>query len=1522
MRAYPSDLWAVRLQPGADAAAVAASVGFDLVGTVSVAPDTYVLRRANTDSSLTDKDQAASALSAAPQVIWFEQQFYFERAKRGAETVIGQDAPITLGDPLYGDQWHLENNAQFEGIAGEDANVQPAWNLGYDGTGVQIAIVDDGLEYTHPDLAPNYTPDGSYDFNFNDPDPFSSFSDDAHGTSVAGVAAARDESTCGVGVAYRANIAGVRLLSGFTTDVLEADALNHALNVNDISSNSWGPVDSGTIFGGVGPFAQLTLENGVQNGRGGLGTIYVWAGGNGRAIGDYANADAYVNSRYTIGVGAVDNTGEQAPYSEPGAAIHVVAPSNGSTVGITTTDRSGALGYNGYPANPECTNGFGGTSSATPLVSGVVALMLEANPTLTWRDVQHILAETASVTDPSDPDWTFNDAGYLINHKYGFGRVDAFAAVNLAHNWINVSPSVSYASSLTTVNAAIPNNASAVTQTVNMVIPDGSFRMEHAVVQLNINHQERGDLEIILTSPRGTQSVLLAPRLPDTGDNIVDYPFMTVRNWGEDAGGTWTLSVRDTNARGTSGTLVDWQLILYGNTGSSGQQLMFFNQPSDGLTNAVLGGSGGLSVGLMDRHGVPLTLGNVLINLDLSANPNGGALLGTLSARTDNNGIATFPNVRIAAPGDYIIRAYSRTFDWDYTDSFRVYQPTAGLIFRTEPTNTIAGGLINDGVGVRAMLVDSAGVIVPLDGVPVTLAIENNPAAGTLAGTLTVNTLNGIATFPDLSIAAVGNGYTLRATSGAFTDVSVPFNIYPAGLTLQFRYSTPDALHFNQIIDGAFGGVQVRVVDSGGTIVDVDGIAVTMTDTGPGSLIGTTVVDLVDGIGLFTDLRLNAPGTHTLSASVPLWTTATTQPFEVTTLTGQFCASDLDAAWAGSLPILDNDPNGTFSTITIPPLAVDPVDDITVTLDVEHTYVGDTFFYLVHQGVERAIAVPPGSCSGNDLSVYLDDAATLDISVNCTSGFNPTPAYVLGESYLPTQSLAPFNGTSLSGDWTLFAYDTFGGDDGFVYEWCINMELPAAQLAFLAQPADTEQGEIIGDVDGFSSLAIEVQDVSGTVVPVDGLPITLALDLNAASGTLTGTTTVNTIDGLAVFNNLRIAQPNTYTLRASATGLADVVSSEFDITPVNLITNGDFDEQLTEWNVFDAITWQFTGGVFEFYRNQGGESAVIFQDTGEPMMVDDVLMVEVDLGNTSAVRKRVSLLVHNPNFSDLQICSFWIAPNTPLATYRMHLSAPTAWTSAVLSIYGSPADGVGWIQVDNAGMFRMPGSPGLTETLCIDPHSPPVGAGADSANIIQNGTFTGSLAPWGTFGAIIARHESDTAEMYRTFGTPAGSMLQNTGVAAPDGVPMEIRLDLANSSTIRQRATVIVHATDFSDLQVCVFWLEAGTPMQTYVIRTHTTTPWAGTSVSIYPSPATNLGWIRMDNVSAVVKPTMTVTGTECYMPGSSVSPGMPPAPISGGAPLVSAPVVLQAAPPEQAITMPMQPVPEYNGSVEGTVSE
>jgi len=177
-------------------------------------------------------------------------------------------------------------------VANADINVEPVWNYpgsGYRGTGVIVGVVDDGLETAHPDLADNVRTDIDYDWNDstpNDPnpaDPYPNTPDD-HGTACAGNVAAVGNNSLGVsGSAPEAKLVGLRLIADTTTDSQEADAMNYLKDIIAIKSNSWGPNDQVTTPDGPGTLTKAALKSAAETGRGGKGTIFMWAGGNGLA---------------------------------------------------------------------------------------------------------------------------------------------------------------------------------------------------------------------------------------------------------------------------------------------------------------------------------------------------------------------------------------------------------------------------------------------------------------------------------------------------------------------------------------------------------------------------------------------------------------------------------------------------------------------------------------------------------------------------------------------------------------------------------------------------------------------------------------------------------------------------------------------------------------------------------------------------------------------------------------------------------------------------------------------------------------------------------------------------------------------------------------------------------------------------------------------------------------------------------------------------------------------------------------
>jgi len=562
-------------------------------------------------------------------------------------------------DPLLAYQWSIKNvgASAFSSdlpVAGNDMNVTAAWALGYTGKGIKVAVIDSGLDIKHEDLAANVDVTNSYNFANGSNDPTPTFVGTDHGTSVAGViGAVAFNGLGGRGVAYNARLRGYNLLwkaadgttplSGSTT--IEAKALGNAPYSadNDIFNASYG-------FGGVIPTfdnqRSSTLNN-LRTLRGGKGALLVKSAGNsfGNLLGgadkrcgwalsyrvscDDTNADTASSNYSVMLVGASNANGIKSSYSTAGASVWISAPggeygldqsyfesplnSVSTQPAIVTTSLTGCkndLNSKGKPnysndldshgENPlayDCqyTAIFNGTSAAAPNATGVVALMLEANPNLGYRDIKYILAATANRIHPNqeaviatsdlpypitlEQGWVKNSAGNWFSNWYGFGAINAGAAVNMAKSYVNYLPALNswqYVIPMS-VDVTVPTTANGAVLPFNMNTPFNTI--EYVQVVVNIAQAPVSNLplrdypsglwcnQIELTSPRGTKSILMhafqgtgnydaVNQVTTPQSALVDSMFLSNAFYGEPANGTWMLKVLDVCSSASSGTKI------------------------------------------------------------------------------------------------------------------------------------------------------------------------------------------------------------------------------------------------------------------------------------------------------------------------------------------------------------------------------------------------------------------------------------------------------------------------------------------------------------------------------------------------------------------------------------------------------------------------------------------------------------------------------------------------------------------------------------------------------------------------------------------------------------------------------------------------------------------------------------------------------------------------------------------------------------------------------------------------------
>ena len=534
------------------------------------------------------------------------------------------DIPFTVSlktDPFYQHSWHLKNTGQKNfasnaAFPGADMNVDSVINSGKTGNGIVIAIQDSGLEIAHEDIADNHLAGKSCDFLNGDNDPTPTSSGGDHGTSVAGIAAATGWNDKGSrGVAPKANLVGHNILAYQTLstylDAYGATPGGCDTDVVDIMNQSYG-AGASSVFDTSGIFSLIldAYVSGVTNGRSNKGFLYVRSTGNSfftdnghcsptgtSWLNPHYEFSCYDSSYdddltepYLIGVTALRATDIKSSYSTPGSSAWIAG--YGGEYGITypammTTDLMGCdKGYSQSSSslitgdsNCDYMQSFNGTSSAAPMVSGAIALILEANPNLTWRDVKHILASSATQVDVSRSKtyetvdlykWTTNAAGFKHHPWYGFGKINVQSAITLAEAYVlgSLGTFVNTSGTQTSIGGTITSYQRSIftTKKITLSAPAGSSNfVEFIKLSLGFDHADPEEISVELKSPNGTTVTVLQPfTLKTSNPSNNDFDMGISSFYGENISGDWTLIITDYTDDGVGGTLDNWSIKVYG----------------------------------------------------------------------------------------------------------------------------------------------------------------------------------------------------------------------------------------------------------------------------------------------------------------------------------------------------------------------------------------------------------------------------------------------------------------------------------------------------------------------------------------------------------------------------------------------------------------------------------------------------------------------------------------------------------------------------------------------------------------------------------------------------------------------------------------------------------------------------------------------------------------------------------------------------------------------------------------------
>ena len=467
-------------------------------------------------------------------------------------------------DPLSACQWHLNNTGQYGEGPGYDINVAGVWAT-TKGEGINIAVIDSDLQADHYDLDDNIDLDLSHNLDSLEHSALLAFV--SSGTVITGVIAAEHNDIGVRGVAPEATIlfnGGIHWKEEENSESELVAAILRNSDVVAVSNNGWGGAEDDNVRRASAEW-QAALDFGVTKGFGGEGIFYVFNGGSHLDYADDANLNERSNSYAATAVCGVGYNDKRLNFGNRGATLWLCAPADN----IATTNYGNRYLFKLW-----------GPRHATAIVSGVAALIRATNVDLTWRDVKLILAASARWNDQSSNSWKSGPAkygatgNYRFSHDYGFGVVDAGAAVALATTWTNLPPMKTFEASSQDARQVVPDAPSGCcfgpTVTSKVTIDPYVEFVEFVELHIEFDHPSFRDMRIELISPSGAVSTIL-PAAHSTRINTRFYPhalrssvrFGSARHLGENPAGEWTLRLAD-RYHERSGDLVAWRLKIYG----------------------------------------------------------------------------------------------------------------------------------------------------------------------------------------------------------------------------------------------------------------------------------------------------------------------------------------------------------------------------------------------------------------------------------------------------------------------------------------------------------------------------------------------------------------------------------------------------------------------------------------------------------------------------------------------------------------------------------------------------------------------------------------------------------------------------------------------------------------------------------------------------------------------------------------------------------------------------------------------